>query len=200
VTRDDGGRVPGADRWLERWLALLEERARGAPLLELGCGSGEDSATLAARGLDLVALDRSGSALAGARARVPAARFLCRDLRDPLPVDDASVGAVVASLSLHYFPWDETVAIVSRVRRALRPRGILVARLNSTRDHHYGASGHPAIEPDYYDVDSEPKRFFDEAGVRRLFAGRWSFLALEERVSTRFGKPKVLWEVVVEAA
>jgi len=101
VTRDDAGCAPGADRWLDRWLPLIDERARGAPVLALGCGSGEDSATLAARGLDLVVLDRSDRALAGARNRVPAARFLCRDLRDPLPVDDASVGAVVASLSLH---------------------------------------------------------------------------------------------------
>jgi len=85
-------------------------------------------------------------------------------------------------------------------RCALRARGVLVAQLNSTRDHHYGASGHPAIEPHYYLVDGEPKRFFDEAAVHRLFKDGWSFLALEERVSARLGQPKVLWEVVVDAA
>jgi hypothetical protein len=57
VTRDDAGRAPGVDRWLDRWLPLIDGRARGAPPLEPGCGSGEDSATRVARGHDLVALE-----------------------------------------------------------------------------------------------------------------------------------------------
>jgi len=92
------------------------------------------------------------------------------------------------------------VAIAARIRSALATGRVLVARINSTRDHHYGASSHPAIEPDHYDVDGEPKRFFDEAGVRRLFARPWTFPALEERMSTRFGQPKLLEEIVIEAA
>jgi len=35
------------DPWLARWLPLLAERAGGRPVLELGCGGGRDTATLA---------------------------------------------------------------------------------------------------------------------------------------------------------
>jgi hypothetical protein len=34
------------DPWLQPWLALVRERAGNAPVLELGCGSGRDTATL----------------------------------------------------------------------------------------------------------------------------------------------------------
>lgn len=187
-----------ADPWLERWLPLLAERGGGAPVLELGCGAGRDSAVLAAAGLAVLGLDTSTPAIRRARARVPGGRFLRHDLRTPLPVSKGGVGAVVASLSLHYFPWRETEAVVARMRRALRPGGVLLCRLNSTRDHHYGASGHPRIGASYYRVNGERKRFFDRAAVRRLFARGWRVLSLEERVIQRYEKPKVVWEAVLE--
>jgi len=107
---------------------------------------------------------------------------------------------VVASLSLHYFPWPETVALAARIRDVLVEKGLLLCRLNSTNDHHFGASGHPRIEPDYYLVDGEPKRFFGRAAVAALFANGWQTLQAEERTVDRYEKPKVLWEVVLERA
>ena len=106
-------------------------------------------------------------------------------------------GLVVASLCLHYFGWEDTVAIVQRVREVLRPGGLLLCRLNSTEDHHFGASGHPEIEPHFYRVDGEPKRFFDEAAVKSLFAGGWLCQSLEHVVTRKYLKPKALWEVVL---
>ena len=105
---------------------------------------------------------------------------------------------IIASLSLHYFGWVETVALVEKIRATLRMRGALLCRLNSTNDHNYGASGHPRIEDDYYLVEGEPKRFFDRASIEALFATGWRMLSLEERVIERYAKPKVVWEVIVE--
>lgn len=186
------------DPWLERWLSLLAERAAGAPILELGCGSGQDTAVLAAAGHRVVGLDLSPERIAKARERVPAAEFYCQDLRAPFPLAEA--GAVLASLSLHYFPWDETMALAARIRAVLRPRAPLLCRLNSTNDRHYGATGHPEIAPHFYDVDGERKRFFDRADVERLFGAGWRFLALEETEVRRYELPKCCWEAVLEAA
>lgn len=186
------------DPWLKRWLPLLAERGGGAPVLELGCGAGRDTAVLAAAGLAVLGLDASAPAIRRARARIPGARFLRRDLRAPLPVGPGSTGAIVASLCLHYFPWRETEAAAARLRRALRPGGVLLCRLNSTKDRHHGASGYPRIGASYYLVDGERKRFFDRAAVRRLFARGWRVLSLEERVIQRYEKPKVVWEAVLE--
>ena len=184
------------ERWLDRWLSLIGERADGLPVLELGCGSGHDSDVLAAAGHRVVGLDRSDSAVARAREHVPSAVFHCQDLRDPWPVERA--GVVLASLSLHYFPWDETVVLVERIRRVLEPNGLLVCRLNSTNDHHFGASGHPAITENFYLVDGEPKRFFDRAAIDRLFAQGWRMLHEGEGIIARYDRPKTVWEVILE--
>ena len=123
-------------------------------------------------------VDLSGAAIARARERVPTAEFHCRDICAPWPVERA--GVIVASLSLHYFPWEETIALADRIHRTLQPNGLLLCRLNSTNDDHYGASGHPAIAENLYLVDGEPKRFFDDASVDRLFASGSRTLAKEE--------------------
>jgi SAM-dependent methyltransferase len=115
-----------ADPWLERWLVLIAQRAAGRPVLELGCGGGRDSATLAAAGLAVIGIDRSPEAVARARARVPGATFHVQDVRAPFPVD-AGIGVILASLSLHYFDWPETIALTRRIRDHLRPGGIVLA-------------------------------------------------------------------------
>jgi SAM-dependent methyltransferase len=189
--------LPG-DPWLDRWLPLIERQAAAWPILELGCGGGRDSTTLAAAGHRVIGIDRSAKAIEKARQRVPAGTFQCQDLHAPFPVGEAAAGVVVASLSLHYFPWRETQELVRRVRRALMPGGLLLCRLNSTDDRHFGAIGHPAIEPNYYDVDGEPKRFFDRASVDRLFGDGWRMIECGEWVIDRYDHPKYVWEAVLQ--
>ncbi|MFV0680215.1 hypothetical protein [Ottowia sp.] len=72
--------------------------------------------------------------------------------------------------------------------------------MNSTEDHNFGASGHPEIEPNFFMVNGQAKRFFDEASVAELFANGWRQLSLEHFVSRKYMKPKALWEVAVERA
>ena len=189
-----------ADPWLDRWLPLLSARVGDRPVLELGCGSGRDTESLVAAGRHVVARDLASSALAEARARAPACEFHCQDMRAPFPASAARVNVVVASLSLHYFAWNETVILVNRIREALKPSGVLFCRLNSTEDHFHGASGHPPLEQNYYLVDGKPKRFFERASVEALFASGWNVLHLEHRVVRRYAHPKALWEVIVERA
>ncbi|WP_431110403.1 methyltransferase domain-containing protein [Variovorax paradoxus] len=194
--------APGAstDPWLDRWLGLVAEHAGTAPVLELGCGTGRDSAVLVNAGLRVVGIELSAESVAAARTRVShGGEFHCRDFREPFPVADGSGGVVLASLSLHYFAWDETLALARRIHRVLRPGGVLLCRLNSVNDFHHGANG-PAPEGDdsFYMVDGMPKRFFDRAAVQRLFADGWRMLHLEERTVQRYEQPKVLWEAVLE--
>lgn len=186
------------DLWLERWLPLIADKAGADPVFEIGCGYGDDTATLVAAGLDVVAIDLSGDNVAQARLRVPQARIELQDVRASFPFAEESVGVVIASLSLHYFSWVETVSLVSRIRAVLRPGGILVCRLNSTEDHNYGATGHEAIEADYYRVDGEPKRFCDRAALDRLFTEGWNCLSLEQYTTNKYPMPKVVWEIVLE--
>jgi SAM-dependent methyltransferase len=186
-----------SDPWLQRWLPLAVTHAGEGPVLEIGCGHGDDTAVLAGAGLKVTAFDLSLAGVAVAKTRVPSATITRRDIRDPFPLGTGETGLVVASLSLHYFGWEETVAIVQRVREVLRPDGLLLCRLNSTEDHHFGASGHPIIEPNFFRVDGEPKRFFDKADVDRLFGTGWRRLSLEHFVTRKYLRSKALWEVVL---
>jgi SAM-dependent methyltransferase len=136
--------------------------------------------------------------VAAARIRAPSCEFHCQDIRAAFPVSAEKINVVVASLSLHYFCWEETERLVERIRGVLGPAGMLLCRLNSTKDVNFGASGHPAIEENYYRVGGAPKRFFDRAAVDRLFAQGWRVRHLEEKVVHRYVRPKSLWEVVLE--
>jgi SAM-dependent methyltransferase len=193
---------PGADAdpWLDRWLPLLREAAAEGPMLELGCDTGRDTATLRRAGLAVVATDLSAEALRQCERNAPGAMVLQHDLRQPLPFADARFGVVLASLCLHYFDWAGTVRVAGDIRRCLRPGGVLLCRLNSTADVLHGATGHEEIEPHYYRVHghyAECKRFFDRADIGRLFAGGWRLEACEERTIHRYADPKVAWEAVL---
>lgn len=183
------------DPWLERWLSALRAHAKDGPILELGCGTGRDTKALVAAGCSVVAIERSSVAVSVARLRAPRASFHCRDIRAPFPGSPPAYAAVVASLVLHYFRWSETVELVDRIRRALVPGGLLLCRLNSTNDVHFGAQGHAPIEENYYLVHGTPKRFFSQESIGELFATGWLVEHVEEKVVHRYAQPKWLWEV-----
>ncbi|MCE9658436.1 MAG: class I SAM-dependent methyltransferase [Burkholderiales bacterium] len=188
------------DPWLEPWLPALRSAAARGTTLELGCGTGRDTKALVAAGCRVTAVDRSGASIALAKLAAPRARFHRQDVREPFPESSSGYAAVVASLVLHYFSWQETVELVERIRAALLPGGLLLCRLNSTHDVHFGAQGHAEIEENYYLVDGEPKRFFSEATTRALFANGWSVEHMAEKVVDRYVHPKWLWEVVANRA
>jgi SAM-dependent methyltransferase len=189
-----------SDPWLDPWLPLVAERVGSGLVLELGCGGGADTAVLARAGHRVVALDLSRLWLTIAKMRAPSCEFHRQDIRAAFPVPANKVNVIVASLSLHYFSWEETERLVERIQDVLGPAGLLLCRLNSTKDENFGAKGHPAIEENYYLVDGAPKRFFDRAAVDRLFARGWRVRHLEEKVVHRYVRPKSLWEAVLEKA
>jgi SAM-dependent methyltransferase len=122
------------------------------------------------------------------------------DLTRGLPFPDASFGAIVASLSLHYFPWQQTTEILDDVRRCLPPGGHLLARLNSTQDPHYRTAEKLHIENNFYLVKGMPKRLFDHQDLEALFKKGWEILAAEERTTQRYGSKKLAWEVAARKA
>ena len=77
----------GRDRMRARMLARLPDDLRGARVLDAGCGAGQMTAELAARGADVVAVDVSPSLIEIARTRLDPTlaarvRFACGDMLD----------------------------------------------------------------------------------------------------------------------
>ena len=97
----------------------------GRSVLELGCGTGKNTEHLAIEAASVLALDFSEGMLAKARARVASAcvRFLRHDIRQRLPVADASVDLAVVNLVLEHV--ERLEPVFAEAARALRPGGTL---------------------------------------------------------------------------
>ncbi|RVT81975.1 magnesium protoporphyrin IX methyltransferase [Rhodobacteraceae bacterium CCMM004] len=107
----------GRDRMRETMLDRLPADLTGARVLDAGCGAGQMTAELAARGADVVAVDISPRLVAVAEERLPSAlrtrvRFVAGDM-----LDDGlgRFDAVVAMDSLIYYRDDEIAAALGRL-------------------------------------------------------------------------------------
>lgn len=102
--------------------ALLDPQP-GEKILDIGCGTGQLTARIAAAGGEVVGIDTSAEMLEKARGNFPAIDFRQADARSfslGLPFD-----AVFSNAALHWAPEAEEVIVC--VARALRPGGRFVA-------------------------------------------------------------------------
>jgi SAM-dependent methyltransferase len=90
-------------------------------VLDLGAGTGKLTRALAARGLDVAAVDPAPQMLAQLSASLPEATVHVGTAED-IPLADASVDAVVVAQAWHWVDQDRALASVARV---LRPGGTL---------------------------------------------------------------------------
>ncbi len=187
---------PVCDDWLDAYAGALSA-ARDLFVIDLGCGSGNDTKYLLERGYRVTACDYSGEAIERVRRLFPQAETRLFDMRDGLPFPDASTRAIVADLSLHYFPWETTRRIAAEIARILPAGGLFLCRLNSVRDVNHGAGEGEEIERHYYRTAAGPKRFFDEDDVDSLFTEGWLWIAKAEKRLSRYEKEKSLWELAL---
>ncbi len=128
-------------RWADRWDALKREvygdafwapallalLPRGTRVADLGCGTGELVAALAAAGAEVIGVDREEAMLTAARGRtegLPGVTLLRGDV-EALPIPDASVDAALLVLVLQHLA--QPAAALAEAARVLRPGGRLIA-------------------------------------------------------------------------
>jgi SAM-dependent methyltransferase len=152
-------------------------------VLELGCGTGNDAARLAAEGYAVTATDLSSEAVEQARGKYGSlASFIVADMAQPLPFPDGGFDAVMSNVAMHMFPDSITRAVFAEVERLVRPGGLFVFHVNSLEDRPLRARRLPAreLEPDYVVEESgQTMHFFSEAYLRELLAG-WQEPRLEQ--------------------
>lgn len=118
-------------RWGADVLARLPLRG-DETVLDAGCGSGRVTELLLARlpRGRVIALDGSPSMIEVARSRLAGhgdhVRFVVADLARPLPIDSASVDAILSTATFHWVADHD--ALFRHLAAVLRPGGRLVAQ------------------------------------------------------------------------
>jgi SAM-dependent methyltransferase len=191
-----GTKRPIYDDWLDKYGEILST-SKDTPVIDLGCGLGNNTLYLYEQGYQVISCDFAEAALQRLSHFLPNPITRLFDLRSRFPFQDGAARIVVADLCLHYFSEAETTGIIAEIRRILGDGGWLFSRVNSVNDIYYGAGEGTAIEPLYYEQSGERKRFFDESSLRAFFAA-WKVIALHECAMSRYGKPKMVWELAAQ--
>ncbi|WP_261301625.1 class I SAM-dependent methyltransferase [Paenibacillus andongensis] len=168
------------DSWLKSYLPILHERGF-KKVLEIGCGSGNDTRFLDSNGFIVTATDFSEVAVSIIKNNIPSVQILHHDTQDKFPFEDDGFEFIVAGLSLHYFDKNLLNQILSEVRRMLCDKGLFLIRLNSVNDE--DAQKEHVIDRYFYSVES----------CRELLKG-WKEIELGEYAIDYYGKNKIIIE------
>jgi SAM-dependent methyltransferase len=191
-----GDRKIQYDLWLDKYEDMLI-KSKDIPVIDLGCGFGNDTLYLKERGYEVVSCDFSEEALGRLSNFIDNLTVKCFDMKDGLPFEDNFAKIIISDLSLHYFSWRDTQKILEEIDRVLMSDGVLLCRVNSTKDVNYGAGQGIKIEEYYYDIDGNLKRFFNEEQLRELFKA-WNVKYINECEINRYKNRKTLWEIAIE--
>lgn len=186
------------DDWLDRFDSIIVNCK--SPVLDLGCGSGNDTLYFIEKGKRVIACDQSRNAIDNIQKNFPeVVEARCFNMLDGFVFADDSFGIVCADLCLHYFTETDTHMILNEIRRILIPGGHLFVRVNSVKDVNHGAGQGLEVEHHLYRTDDGMfKRFFDKEDVRRLFAD-FEILFCEEQKMLRYSAEKIVFCVCLRA-
>ena len=165
---ESGHDLDWAGLWTRPFLVPLRQ-AGVRTILELGCGTGSDTARLAGEGYSVTAIDLSGEAIGQAMAR-----FMVADMTQRLPFADGGFDAVMSNVAMHMFPDGVTRALFAQVGRLVRAGGLFLFHVNSLEDRPLRVRSLPAreLEPDYVAEESgQTMHFFSGAYLRELLGG-----------------------------
>ena len=184
------------DDWLDSFLDIIEKCE--TPILDLGCGSGNNTLYLINHNKRVIACDLSENAITSIKKNFPEivdAKYF--NMLDGIPYQDNSFDIVIADLSLHYFKKEDTIRLIADLKRILKQDGHIILRVNSINDINHGAGQGLEVEKHLYETDDgRLKRFFDEDDIRSFFKD-FNIEYLNEEVMTRYKLEKRLYKVCV---
>jgi SAM-dependent methyltransferase len=157
-------------RWLDR---LTTDLPDGAPVLDLGCGSGVPTARDLGRRFAVTGVDASAVQIDAARTEVPTGAF---HLADMTTVDFApeSFDAVVALYSMIHVRLADLPSLVARIHGWLRPGGRFLAT--------WGMTPGEGVEDDWLGVPMYFSGLTSDGNIALLRAG--GFAVIDQAVET----------------
>ncbi len=159
--------------WCDDYLNILAARVgKGGKILDIGCGSGEDSKFFADKGITMVGIDFSNKMIEEAKTRFPKGKFLVMDMQN-MDFPSSSFDGVVAKHSLLHLRKKDLPTLLTKVNSLLKPGGWFLITLKE---------GIGEKEVTEIRVDKEITRFFafyTNFEIRKLLEAA-GFLVVEE--------------------
>ena len=183
------------DDWLDKYLEVIT--ASRTDVIDLGCGTGNNSLYLTEKGKQVIACDYSDTAIEIVNEYLPNVKTFQFDMTKGFPFESNFTDLIIADLCLHYFSNADTRKILNEIRRVLTNNGHLIFRVNSVNDINHGAMQGIELEKHYFEVEDMKKRFFDRDDLLEFF-NEWKIVDLLEDEMTRYTKPKILWRGLVK--
>ncbi|MGG4095334.1 class I SAM-dependent methyltransferase [Paenibacillus lautus] len=188
---------PTYDNWLDKYSKEFNEA--NMRIIDLGCGIGNNSLYLSERGFNPIACDISEEALRKLKGSIPDCATHCFDMSEAIPFDKGSIDILIADLSLHYFDEDTTNKIINNIHSALNTKGLLLCRLNSTKEIVNKGEVQQSQDKYLYKNEGINRRFFDQSEIERFFSkDKWEYMYIEEYELLRYQNKKVMWEIALK--
>ena len=124
--------------WGHQWTGAFIKSLRQANcqiVLDLGCGTGNDTLRLSSAGFKVVGLDYSKEGIRQGLTKVGAnLAFVVADMAQALPFAPASFEAVMSNVAMHMFSDQITRTLFAEVWRIVQPGGLFLFHLNALED------------------------------------------------------------------
>lgn len=183
------------DGWLADYETEIEKCA--TPIIDLGCGLGNNTLYLLEKGKEVLACDYSEVAIETIQKEIPEAKTKLFDMTQKFPIEDNFTDVVIADLCIHYFTEEVTIFIISEIKRILKPNGVFLFRVNSVNDSNFLSNNSKIAEKFVWQPEwKKSKRIFDKESIRDFFAD-WKIEKIKEEKMLRYEKEKIVWNCAV---
>lgn len=169
IYKDHANKSIKTDNWLQKFDSIID--GCSTPILDLGCGTGNDTLYLIQKGKTVIPCDQSHNAMDMIKKNFPEIKDTrCFNILDGLPFVKESFDLIIADLCLHYFREKDTFRILNDINEKLTRNGHLILRVNTVNDVNHGAGQGKEIEPHLYETkEGMIKRFFDNNDMKHFF-------------------------------
>ncbi len=122
-----------ADPYLASKILEFLQPAEGEDLLDVGCGSGNYTLSLAVKGINIVGIDPSVVMLNKAREKDPNIRWLVGKA-EKIPLGSNEIDATICTMTLHH--WTDLNSGLEEIYRVMKPNGRLVILTSTSEQMH----------------------------------------------------------------
>ena len=180
------------DNWIAEYLNYLPKAGR---ILDLGCGIGQYSNYFYNLGYDVSACDISKKAIETLNKNNVHINTKIQDMNKSLEYDDNEFDIVFANLSIHFLSDENTRKLMNEIKRILKPNGIFIGSVNSTKAYEFIKDHVIELEDNFYDINGRTVRLFHEESFDKYFV-HYENIVLIEKENDRFGKKKNKWDFI----